>query len=82
MKLRMPHTMILLLGAMVIALVATWLLWPGAYQTAPGPSGTPVIVPGTYAPLAERSYLPPWALLTAIPRAMFRRFSAALRYVW
>lgn len=70
MKLRMPHTMILLLGAMVVALVATWLLPPGAYQTVPGPSGTPVIVPGTYAPLAERSYLPPWAIFTAIPRAM------------
>ncbi len=70
MKFRLPHTMILLLGATVVALILTWILPPGAYQTIPGPSGTPVIVPGTYAPLAERGYLPPWAILTAIPRAM------------
>ena len=70
MKLRMPHTMVLLLAVMVLALVVTWLLPPGAYQTAQTATGAQLIVPGTFAPLPERTYLPPWAILTAIPRAL------------
>ncbi|MDZ4372102.1 MAG: TIGR00366 family protein [Phenylobacterium sp.] len=69
MKLRMPHTLALLLGVMVLALVATWLLPPGAYQMAETAQGQKVVVPGTYAPFENRAYLPPWTLFTVIPKA-------------
>lgn len=70
MKLRMPHTLLLLLAVMALALVVTWVLPSGSYQMAQTASGRSVVVPGTYAELAARSYLPPWALLTVIPRAL------------
>lgn len=69
MKIRMPHTLLLLLGFMILALVLTWLLPAGTFQTVEIAHGKSVVVPGTYAPLADRTYLPPWALLTVIPRA-------------
>jgi|SRR5215217_6271729 len=69
MKIRIPHTLILLLGFMVLALVLTWLLPAGAFQMTEIAPGRSVVVPGTYAPLADRTYLPPWALLTTVPRA-------------
>lgn len=70
MKIRMPHTLLLLLGFMVLALALTWLLPAGAFQTTEIAAGRSVVVPGTYAPLEARTYLPPWALLTAIPRGL------------
>ena len=69
MKLRMPHTLALLLAVMVLALVATWLLPSGAYQMSEAANGQKVVVPGTYAPLPDRTYLPPWTLFTIIPKA-------------
>lgn len=69
MKIRMPHTLLLLVGFMILALAVTWLLPAGAFQTAEIAPGKTVVVPGTYAELPDRTYLPPWALFTVIPRA-------------
>ncbi|MFN3596528.1 MAG: YfcC family protein [Rubricoccaceae bacterium] len=66
----MPHTLVLLFGIMVLAWVGTWLLPQGAFDRVPNEAGRMVVVPGSYAPAAERVALPVWALFTAVPRAM------------
>ncbi len=70
LKLRVPHTLVLMFAMMVVALVLTWLLPAGSFDTEPGAGGREVVVPGTYATLPDVSPLPPWALLTVVPRAM------------
>jgi uncharacterized ion transporter superfamily protein YfcC len=67
---RVPDTLVLLFGMMVVALVATWLLPQGQYQTALTDTGRAVVVPGTYALIDDARTLMPWELLTVIPRAL------------
>jgi uncharacterized ion transporter superfamily protein YfcC len=68
--LRVPHTLVLLFAIMIVALIATWILPQGAFETAPNEQGRQMVVPGTYSTTAERVTLSPWSLLTAVPRAM------------
>jgi uncharacterized ion transporter superfamily protein YfcC len=65
----MPHTLVLLFGIMILALVMTWVLPQGGFETELV-NGRSAVVPGTYTLAEERVALPPWALLTAVPRAM------------
>jgi uncharacterized ion transporter superfamily protein YfcC len=67
---RVPDTLVLLFGMMVVALVATWLLPPGQFETALTETGRAVVVPGTYALVEDARTLMPWELLTVIPRAL------------
>ena len=67
---RVPDTLVLLFGMMVAALVATWLLPPGTFDTALNESGRAVVIPGTYAVIDDARTLMPWELLTVIPRAL------------
>ncbi|ATC94446.1 YfcC family protein [Pseudoalteromonas tunicata] len=67
--LKVPHTLILLLAMMVTALIATWLVPQGFFDTTLSESGRQMVVAGTYQTVSERQYLTPWDLLTAIPRA-------------
>jgi uncharacterized ion transporter superfamily protein YfcC len=69
-RFRVPHTLALLFGIMIVALLATWLLPQGRFEMVPNEAGRMLVVPGTYTQLAERVTLMPWALLTAVPRAM------------
>ncbi|MDW8480007.1 MAG: TIGR00366 family protein [Xanthomonadales bacterium] len=70
-RIRVPHTLVLLFAIMVLAWVATWLLPQGRFErTVPEGGGHAVVVPGSYAPLAEPVRLGPSVLLTAVPRAM------------
>ena len=66
----MPHTLALLFAMMVIALVMTWTLPQGQFETVLNEQGRSVVVPGSYAVAGERVWLPPWALFTAVPRAL------------
>ena len=68
--LRVPHTLVLLFGIMVVAWLATWILPQGAFDTAVDEQGRQVVVPGTYTVAEERVTLPVWDLFTAVPRAM------------
>ena len=67
---RIPHTLALLFIIMAGALVATWLLPQGEFQTAVNDAGNTVVVPGTYQHAGERSMLSPLTLFTVVPRAM------------
>lgn len=69
-RLRVPHTLVLLFAMMALALASTWLLPQGKYETVDDGKGHAMVVPGTYAQVAERVTLPPTALFTVVPRAM------------
>ncbi len=69
-RFRIPHTLVLLFLIMIAALVATWLLPQGSFQTAPDETGRMMVVPGSYAVHDERVWLSPAALFTAVPRAL------------
>ncbi|MBS3745493.1 MAG: YfcC family protein [Wenzhouxiangellaceae bacterium] len=67
---RIPHTLALMFIMMVVALVLTWILPAGEFETVVNESGREVVVPGTYATLEDAETLSPWSLFTAVPRAM------------
>ena len=67
--MKVPHTLILLLGMMVAALFATWIVPQGFFETSTTETGRQMVVAGTNAQVADKTYLTPWDLLTSIPRA-------------
>lgn len=69
-RFRVPHPMVLLLGAVAVAALLTWILPAGAYERAvePGVSGE-VVVPGTYHPV-EAAPVGIWAAALAVPRGI------------
>ncbi|NZA25372.1 YfcC family protein [Luteimonas sp. SJ-92] len=69
-RFRIPHTLVLLFMIMIVALVATWFLPQGSFQTAPNEAGRMMVIPGSYQVHDERVWLSPAVLFTAIPRAM------------
>lgn len=66
---KVPHTLTLLFGMMVIALIATWIVPQGFFQTFVNDAGRSVVIPNTFELSTERHFLTPWELLTAVPRA-------------
>ncbi len=69
-RFHVPHTLVLLFMIMILALVATWLLPQGSFQMAPNEQGRMMVVPGSYTVHAERVWLSPAVLFTAVPRAL------------
>jgi len=70
MKLKVPHTLVLLYGMVVLAYLLTLLLPAGVFETQINDHGHEVVVPGTYTVLPEVRSLPLWALFTVIPRGL------------
>ena len=68
MKFKMPHTLTLLFYLMVAALVLTWIIPQGSFETEMI-DGREVVLPGTYEIADERQFMNPVELFTAIPRA-------------
>jgi uncharacterized ion transporter superfamily protein YfcC len=68
-KFKVPHTLTLLFSMLLLAMIATWIVPQGFFETETMANGRAVVVPGTFSLVEERSYLTPWQLLTAIPRA-------------
>jgi uncharacterized ion transporter superfamily protein YfcC len=67
MKLKVPHTLVLLFSMMVIGLLLTYLLPSGAFDTVEK-NHKQTVVAGTYQTI-EKDYLKPWELFTVLPRA-------------
>lgn len=67
---RIPHTLVLLFIFMILALIGTWLLPQGSFETAPNEAGRMMVVPGSYTVHEDRVTLSPVALFTAVPRAL------------
>lgn len=66
---KVPHTLILLLGMMLIAYAATWLVPQGFFETTTLANGREAVVAGTYALADEQTRLTPMDFFVAIPRA-------------
>ncbi|MGI9141240.1 MAG: YfcC family protein, partial [Gemmatimonadaceae bacterium] len=70
MRLQLPHPLVLLLAAVGIAAMLTWVLPAGAYQRRADPaSGREVVIPGTYAP-AEAAPVGIKDALLSVPRGI------------
>ena len=69
-SIRVPHTLVLLFSMMVLAYIATWFLPAGTFDMQVSEHGHEVVVPGTFHLLDDQPRLAPWALFTAIPRAL------------
>lgn len=68
--IKVPHTLILLFGMIVLAWLATLMLAPGAFDTLTNEHGRDVVVPGTFEYLDDVD-APAWyALFTVIPRGL------------
>ncbi|MEM9688126.1 MAG: TIGR00366 family protein [Pseudomonadota bacterium] len=67
---KMPHTLALMFLLMIVALVMTWVLPAGSYQTEINDVGREVVIAGTYAVIEDQPRLTPVSLFTAIPRAL------------
>ena len=70
-RFKVPHTLALLFALMALALVATWLIPQGAFETQLNEAGRAMVVPGSYQRLSEadQTALSPLTFFTAIPRA-------------
>ena len=65
---RLPHPLILLLAAVVLAAVLTWILPAGSFDRRDDPAtGRRVVVAGTYHSV-ERSPVGPFAAAVSVPR--------------
>ena len=63
---KVPHTLVLLFGMILLAQVATYILPAGAYESVEVDHKKKVI-PGTYALIEAPDPLPVWSAFTAIP---------------
>jgi uncharacterized ion transporter superfamily protein YfcC len=66
-RFRVPHTLVLLFGMIVLALAATYVLPAGSFERVKNEAGRELVVAGTYHRV-EAETLSPWDALTAVPR--------------
>ncbi len=68
---KVPHTLVLLMAMMAIALVATWVAPQGSFDMVTDEeTGGEVVVAGSYQVHDERVWLSPAELLMVVPRAL------------
>ncbi|NNM07160.1 MAG: YfcC family protein [Gemmatimonadetes bacterium] len=72
-RFKVPHTLVLLFGMVVLAQIVTYLLPSGAFDRVENAAGRLQVVPGSFQFTPDASSLSPLAFLTAIPEG----FSAA-----
>ncbi len=72
-RFKVPHTLVLLFGMVVAALLLSWLLPPGAFERVENAAGRLQVVPGSFHGTPEVERQSPLAIFTAIPKG----FSAA-----
>ncbi len=67
-RIRVPHTLVLLMGMIILALLLTYVLPQGSFERQENESGRQQVVAGSYQRSAETHTLTPLAVFTAIPR--------------
>lgn len=68
---RVPHTLVLMFAMMVVALVLTWILPAGSFETELNDAGREMVIPETFETIEEDApALTPWSLFTVVPRAL------------
>jgi len=66
-RYRIPHTLVLLFGMIVLALLLTYVLPQGRFERVTTETGRQQVVPGSYRLAEEPVRLTPFALFTSIP---------------
>ncbi len=77
-KIKVPHTMVLLFIMATIALILTWILPAGSYDTVINEHGREAVVAGSFHFLSDARTLQVWELFTAIPRALTKHGTAGI----
>ena len=67
---KIPNTLVLLFIMQVAALVVTWILPAGEFDSRTNETGRELVIPGTFQLLEDSPTLTPLAILTAIPRGL------------
>mgnify|MGYP001627116821 CR=1 FL=1 len=67
---RVPNTLVLLFFMQLAALVITWLLPAGEFDTRTNEAGRQLVIPGTFELVPDQPALNPLVILTAIPRGL------------
>lgn len=70
MRFRVPHTLVLLFGMVVLALLLTYILPAGTFQRVENEHGRMQVVPGTYQLTPAVPRPSPVVVFTAIPRGL------------
>lgn len=68
LRLRVPHTLVLIGLLIVFAWAAGFVVPPGRFDRVTGPDGHEVVQPGSFHWLDRSTDPTPWSLLTAVPR--------------
>lgn len=69
-KFRTPHTLVLLFGMIVFALLLTYVLPAGEYERILDEHGRMQVVPGTFQETSGQAPLSPLTVFTAVPRGL------------
>ena len=69
-KLKVPHTLVLLYGMIILAYFLTLVLPAGSFETLVNDHGREVVIPGTYTHITDAVSPPVWSLFTVIPRGL------------
>ena len=69
-RFRVPHTLVLLFGMVVVAQILTYILPTGEFERQTTEVGREEVVAGSYGALTEVEPLSPLASLTAIPKGL------------
>ena len=64
---KVPHTLVLLFGMIVAALILTYVLPPGKFERIEH-DGRPMVVAGSYHRVEGHAKLSPWTVFLAIPK--------------
>lgn len=67
-RIHVPHTLVLLFGMIVVALILTYVLPQGSYERVTNEHGREQVVPGTYHTVEEPTRLSLVTIFTAVPR--------------
>ena len=69
-RFKVPHTLVLLYGMIVLAYILTLVLPAGSFETLVNDHGREVVVPGTFTQIPDAQSPPIWSLFTVIPRGL------------
>ena len=67
-RVKVPHTLVLLFGMVLVAQVLSYLLPAGSFERAENAAGRLQVVPGSFKLTPNTEALSPFAFLTAIPK--------------
>lgn len=71
-RFKVPHTLVLLVGMIVLAYLATFVLPQGEFETFVNDHGRDQVVPGTYGHLEEAVRLSPTTVFEVVPQGFAR----------